>query len=95
MQVGECGMGVPMHREQGTWPLHLVRMRWQWSQARLTLRFTGAEALRSGLGVSVTVTDSMVAVAAVVKTVTRMHRRKIGAGGMEAGTEKKSVCGWS
>lgn len=96
MQVGKSGVGVPMHREQGTWPLHLVRMRWQWSQARLTLRLTGAEALRSGLGVSVTVTDdSMVAVAVVVRTVTRMHRRKIGAGGMEAGTEKKTVCGWS
>lgn len=27
-------------------------MRWQWSHARLTLRLTGAEALRSSFGVS-------------------------------------------
>lgn len=43
---------VPTHREHGAWPLHLVRIRWQWSHARLTLRLTGAEALRSSFGAS-------------------------------------------
>jgi hypothetical protein len=38
-----------MHREHGDCPLHLVRMRWQWSQARLTRRLTGALPRRSGL----------------------------------------------
>lgn len=40
-------------------------MRWQWSQARLTLLFTGAELLRSILGIStvvVALVDSMVAI---------------------------------
>jgi hypothetical protein len=50
-----------MQREQGDWPLHLVRMRWQWSQARLTLRLTGAELLRSSFGMSAAA-DSMVAI---------------------------------
>lgn len=35
-------------------------MRWQWSQARLTLRLTGTEPRRSGL-TSSTVVESMVA----------------------------------
>jgi hypothetical protein len=50
-----------MQREHGDWPLHLVRMRWQWSQARLTLRLTGAELLRSSFGISA-VADSMAAI---------------------------------
>jgi len=48
-----------MQREHGAWPLHLVRIRWQWSHARLTLRLTGAEPRRSSLGVSVVVVASM------------------------------------
>jgi hypothetical protein len=50
-----------MQREHGDWPLHLVRIRWQWSQARLTLRLTGAEPLRSSFGISA-VADSMAAI---------------------------------
>lgn len=49
-----------MQREHGDCPLHLVRIRWQWSQARLTLRFTGAELLRSSFGISAGV-GSMIA----------------------------------
>ena len=49
-----------MQREHGAWPLHLVRIRWQWSHARLTLRLTGAEPRRSSLGVSVVVVASMI-----------------------------------
>jgi hypothetical protein len=51
-----------MQREHGDCPLHLVRMRWQWSHARLTLRLTGAEPLRSCLGMS-TAVESIVATA--------------------------------
>lgn len=50
-----------MQREHGDWPLHLVRMRWQWSHARLTRRLTGAELLRSSFGMSA-VAGSMVAI---------------------------------
>jgi hypothetical protein len=41
-----------MQREHGDCPLHLVRIRWQWSHARLTLRLTGAEPLRSCFEIS-------------------------------------------
>jgi len=47
--TGRRFVPVPMHREHGDCPLHLVRMRWQWSHARLTRRLTGALPRRSGL----------------------------------------------
>ena len=55
-----------MQREQGDCPLHLVRMRWQWSHARLTLRLTGAEPLRSCFGMSAAA-GSIVAAASEVR----------------------------
>jgi hypothetical protein len=61
MVSGGTAPYLPVQREHGACPLHLVRMRWQWSQARLTLRLTGAEPLRSGLLISAAVV-SMVAV---------------------------------
>lgn len=50
-----CTSYEPIQREHGDWPLHLVRILWQWSHARLTLLLTGAELLRSSLGISTTV----------------------------------------
>ena len=58
-----------IQREHGDCPLHLVRIRWQWSHARLTLRLTGAELLRSSFGVSV-VEDSIFMMVVKVNVLT-------------------------
>lgn len=50
--MAQCLLYVPIQREHGACPLHLVRIRWQWSHALLTLRFTRVEPLRSGLPIS-------------------------------------------
>jgi hypothetical protein len=63
-----------IQREHGDWPLHLVRMRWQWSQARLTRRLTGAELLRSSFGMSA-VAGSMVAIVVCRKKRNRCQCR--------------------